>query len=285
MSLSTWHPRTLGRSGMRQAGSDGLRAQLTHQLAATLSSSPLACASRPLTRHSAGTSACGSTAWRPLLRDEVDPVLRRRARYEIAVATYRGLGDLRPADDLVRVALRDAALSTSAEELDSAVILHLYAQGAWLYAATNLSVDELGSFGEQLEQQLVRLLDSATTPDLQCRLLALIGRARLRLNLHSLAARGVQRGRVKPPPPMTEAGVGKAVESSSSKRWDLPDIVDPDGALSAWSDAVRKLRDALALSCSGFRRNCGAVRSVSDARPEVAGYGRSARFARCSCCR
>lgn len=188
----------------------------------------------------------------PLLRDEVDPVLRRRARYETAVATYRGLGDLRPADDLVCLALGDAAVSTSAEELDSAAILHQYAQGAWLYAATNLSVDELGSFGEQLEQQLVRLLGSATTPDLQCRLLALIGRARLRLNLHSLAAREVRRGQVKPPPPMPEADWERLLSHLPAQRSDLPDIVDADGAISAWSEAVRKLGDTPLFPVQAF---------------------------------
>ena len=188
----------------------------------------------------------------PLLRDDVDPILRRRARYETAVATYRGLGDLRPADDLVRIALREAAFSASAEELDSAVTLHQWAQGAWLYAATNLSADELESFGKQLEQQLVRLFGSATTPDLQCRLLALLGRARFRMDLQSLAARGVQRGRVKLPTPMQEEELEKLLSHLPAKRWDLLDMVDADGAITAWSDAARKLKDTRLFPVQAF---------------------------------
>ena len=188
----------------------------------------------------------------PLLRDDVDPVLRRRARYEIIVATYRGLGDLRPADELVRLALSDAALSASAEELDSAEILHQYAQGAWLYNATNLSADELAAFGERLEQQLVFLLGSTTVPDRRCRLLVLIGRVRLRLNLHSLAARGFQRGKVKPPPPITDQEWERLLHHLPAQRSALPDIVDADGAMLAWSEATAILKEAPLFPVQAF---------------------------------
>jgi hypothetical protein len=188
----------------------------------------------------------------PLLRNEIHPVFRRRARYEIAVATYRGLGDLRSADELIRFALGDAAISASAEELDSATILHLYAQGAWLYDATNLSADELCAYGEQLEQQIVYLLNSATIPDRRCLLLALIGRIRLRFNLHSLAARGLQRGRVKPPPPITVAEWQDLLPHLPAQRLDLLDVVDADGAILAWSEAVALLKEATLFPVQDF---------------------------------
>lgn len=188
----------------------------------------------------------------PLLCDDIDPVLRRRARYETAVANYRGLGDLRPADELVRLALRDAALSGSAEELDSAHILCQFAQGAWMYAATDLTADELVTFGEQLERQLVRLVDSATVADRRCRLLSLLGRVRLRINLRSLATSGLQRGLVEPPPPMTEVEWEELLARLPVQRRDLVHLVDPDGALAAWTEAVRLLGDAPLFPVQAF---------------------------------
>jgi hypothetical protein len=188
----------------------------------------------------------------PLLRDDVDPVLRRRARYEIVVATYRGLGDLRPADELVRLALSDAALSSSAEELDSADILYQYAEAAWLNNATDLSADELHTFGEQLEQQLVRLLGSAAVPDRRCRLLALIGRVRLRPNLHSLAPRGAQRGRVKTPSPIARSDWEKWFCHVPAQRLAILDVVDSEGAMSAWSEVLAILKEAPLFPVQAF---------------------------------
>ena len=196
----------------------------------------------------------------PLLRDDVDPILRRRVRYEIIVATYRGLGDLRPADNLVRLALSDATLSTSAEELDSAEILHQYAQGAWLYDVTSLSADELAAFGERLEQQLVFLLGSTTVLDRRCRLLVLIGRVRLRMDLHALAARMFQRGKVKPPPPMTDQEWERLLHHLPTQRSALPDVVDADGAMMAWLEAAKILKKAPLFPIQAFAESA-AVRA------------------------
>lgn len=181
----------------------------------------------------------------PLRHDGVDPVLRGRARYETAVARYRGLGDLRPADDIVRRILCDAASTESADELDSADIVSQYVQGAWMFAATELTATEIDALARGLEEQLLRLLEAASTPDRRCRLLSLIGRTRLRFDLRNLESDGFNRGHIEPPPPMTpkqweQLFAQHPVESGGCRL----DVVDPDGAVSAWSEAVDLLGQA-----------------------------------------
>ncbi len=188
----------------------------------------------------------------PLLGADVDPVLRRRARFETAVAAYRGLGDLQPADELVRLTLQDAVLTESADELDSAVILYQYAQGAWMSDATDLGVDELDTFAERLECRLVGLVDSATDPDRRCHLLALLGALRLRVNLHSLEASGVQRGADAPLPPMTEREWEEMLASRRIQRRDPLPLANPKKALAAWSEAVALLERAPLFPVQSF---------------------------------
>lgn len=55
-----------------------------------------------------------------LLRDEVPVSIQQRARYEIAVAQLRGLGDLRPAEELVRAHVDGALGSDDPAELSDA---------------------------------------------------------------------------------------------------------------------------------------------------------------------
>ncbi|TDO58237.1 hypothetical protein EV651_110273 [Kribbella sp. VKM Ac-2571] len=174
----------------------------------------------------------------PLL-DSQDQIIRRRARYEIAVATWRGLGDLRPADDLVRLTLTDAVGSESAEELDSAELLATYARGAWMYAATDLTAVELEEFGHGLERQIASLALAATDRDRACQLYALLGRARLRVDLHRLVTDEFARGQVPPPPPMSSTEWDELLARQITEpRFILP-VHDPGGALDAWSEAVR----------------------------------------------
>jgi hypothetical protein len=189
---------------------------------------------------------------KPMLAEDVDPVLRRRARYETAVATYRGLGDLRPADELVRLALEEAARSESAEELYSAEILSQYARGAWLYAATDLTVDELDAFGQRMEYQLSRLSDSATVPDRRCLMLSLLGRTRLRLNMRSLAASGFQRGLVEPPPPMTATEWEEFFAHHGAQQHHPLPIVDRDGGFAAWREVVNVVEGAPLFPVQAF---------------------------------
>jgi hypothetical protein len=189
----------------------------------------------------------------PLLRDGVDPVLQHRARYETAVARYRGLGDLRPADELVRRIMRDAAESHSADELDSADIVSQYAQGAWMFAATDLTAAEIDTLSENLEAQIERLVDTATAPDRRCRLLSLLGRARLRFHLGALEAGGFERGRVEAPPPMTRQQWEQFLaQRPAQRRKQQVSVIDADGALTAWSEAVELLGEAHLFPVQAF---------------------------------
>ncbi|MFI5706334.1 hypothetical protein [Kribbella sp. NPDC051620] len=174
----------------------------------------------------------------PLL-DSQDQIIRRRARYEIAVATYRGLGDMRPADELVRLTLADALGSESAEELDSAELLATYARGAWMYAATGLTTGELEEFGDGLEGQIAALALAASDPNHACQLYALLGRVRLRIDLRELVRTEFRRGQFLPPPPMSSDEWDELLASRIAERQFVPPVRDARSAMDAWSEAVR----------------------------------------------
>jgi hypothetical protein len=181
---------------------------------------------------------------KPMLGENADPVLRRRVRYETAVATYRGLGDLRPADELVRLSLQEAVESSSADELHSAEILYQYAQGAWLFAATAISAEELDSFGQRLEDRLSLLVDSSQVVDQRCLMLSLLGRVRLRLDVQMLSDSGVKRGGISAPPPMTSERWEEFLSDNSIEKRVTWPFHDPDGAIAAWTVAANLIRDA-----------------------------------------
>ncbi|MGC4829850.1 hypothetical protein [Micromonospora arida] len=189
----------------------------------------------------------------PILEEGVDPDLRRRARYETAVANYRGLGNLRTADALVRLVLEAARLSESVEEIDSASVLYQYAQSAWMFQATGLQADELDRCGEELENQALHLAACAEIPDQRCRLLWIVGRIRTRTNLCALAASGLRRPQSDMPPPLSQQQWKEAC-SLYSPQVELR-VSDPQGTVAAWYEAVRLLDSAPLFPVQWFAEN------------------------------
>ncbi|SFL67342.1 hypothetical protein SAMN05192584_1249 [Streptomyces pini] len=107
-----------------------------------------------------------------------------RARYEIVVATLRGLGDMRPADQLARdffdTVISDDTL-TDPGILEDAVVLLGYAFGALLRGLTALSTDELCGWQHLLADKIDRLLEAEPPANAMAHLLAM----RARLALHT----------------------------------------------------------------------------------------------------
>ncbi|MEU4154256.1 hypothetical protein, partial [Streptomyces sp. NPDC026659] len=107
-----------------------------------------------------------------------------RARYEIVVATLRGLGDMRPTDQLARdffgTVTSDDAL-TDLGILEDAVILLQYAFGALARGLTALTTDDLCDCQRLLADKIDRLLDAAPPANAMAHLLAM----RARLALHA----------------------------------------------------------------------------------------------------
>ncbi|TFV29877.1 hypothetical protein E4K10_45875 [Streptomyces sp. T1317-0309] len=107
-----------------------------------------------------------------------------RARYEIVVATLRGLESMRPVDQLARdfftTVTTDGAL-TDPGILEDAVVLLEYVFGALIRRLTNITLDELYGWQSRLEGKADSLLAAGLPPNATAHLLAL----RARLALHT----------------------------------------------------------------------------------------------------
>ncbi len=175
----------------------------------------------------------------PLLVSDVDVQLKRRARYETAVARLRGLGDLRPADSLVRDLLREATTSDYVEELDSAETICMYAQGAWLFSATDLTAEEIETFASNIESHVRQLLEMSPASERRSRLLWVLGRLSLRSDLTLLHGKRSDRKQISMPPPMSKGKWETLLkERPQGTREPLLRPVNPAGALTAWSEVV-----------------------------------------------
>jgi hypothetical protein len=65
-----------------------------------------------------------------LLDDRVNPLIRHKAQYEIAVAHLRGLGDMRPVDHLAADFIDHAIAASEPSVLDDGAVLLMYCVGA-----------------------------------------------------------------------------------------------------------------------------------------------------------
>ncbi|MFD9335017.1 hypothetical protein ACFWBF_11520 [Streptomyces sp. NPDC060028] len=106
-----------------------------------------------------------------------------RTRYEIVVATLRGLEAMRPVDDLARDFFTGVTAEDSLDDpglLEDAVVLLEYTLGALIRDLTAITCDELRLWQRKLEQKTDRLLEGGPPPNATAHLLAL----RARLALH-----------------------------------------------------------------------------------------------------
>ncbi len=98
--------------------------------------------------------------------------VKMRARYEIAVATLRGSGTLRPADDLLRQFYRD--LNNHRDDLpllaDSVVLLQ-YGYGARIRGVTDVAMGELDAWYEELRHLLESEISASPFPNTEAALL------------------------------------------------------------------------------------------------------------------
>lgn len=117
---------------------------------------------------------------RTLLGQSTPTTLRARARYEIAIATLRGMSTLRPVDDLVRSYFAD--IMGSIDELgllEDATYMLEYGYGAYLRTVTDITRDELDAWHAALQEKVERLLGAHPFPNAEASLLALATRLAL----------------------------------------------------------------------------------------------------------
>lgn len=112
---------------------------------------------------------------RDFIHDGCRPDIRMRSQYEIAVATLRGTGTLHPADALFadfflqisEISTKDLGL------LEDAVVLLLYGYGARIRGNTEIKMQELDSWYEQLRALVRSELAESPHPNAKASLLAM----------------------------------------------------------------------------------------------------------------
>ncbi|MEU9031506.1 hypothetical protein AB0D46_29120 [Streptomyces sp. NPDC048383] len=121
---------------------------------------------------------------RALLEAAPGDLTALRARYEIVVATLRGLNDMRTADQLVRdffdTVINDDSL-TDPGILEDTVVLLQYGYGALIRGLTSLTADTLCVWQRLLTDKIGHLLDADPPPNAMAHLLAM----QARLALHT----------------------------------------------------------------------------------------------------
>lgn len=164
--------------------------------------------------------------------------LARRARYEVVVATLRGLGHLRASEDaeLVRSLLSDAEVSRDEAALEDASVVLLFCIGARARNLINIGNDELMNWNAQLRDHVEHLLAEGLGEGRRCALLDILGTLYAQPDIRHMPLpaspisfdideilRNLEQGG-----PFTEAPSG-------------PLLVDPDRAVAAWLELARLL--------------------------------------------
>ncbi len=112
---------------------------------------------------------------RLFLGDEFDDDLHWRARYEVAVATLRGTGDLTPADALAAEFVEHSCEADDPFELEDGSVLLMYCLGAFMRGKTTLTAECLAEWNDRLRHRVSGLLDTGPTPNRRAVLLQILG--------------------------------------------------------------------------------------------------------------
>ena len=112
-----------------------------------------------------------------LAHPECPARIQQRARYELVVATFRGMREFRSVDDLARVYLEEALNESEPARLLDASALLMYANTAAQWGVTSLTPNELGDWNARLTTRAQDLVTQETseTPHRRANLLYAIG--------------------------------------------------------------------------------------------------------------
>lgn len=189
---------------------------------------------------------------RELTADAVPRAVRQRARYELAAAQLRGLGDLRPADDVVRSFFLDAAVETDPARLADATVLLSYAGTASSLGHSNLEPFELREINIRLRDRVRHLLGEDPPPTRKARLLEVLGHLAVLPDPMKLPVRSAEEA-VSIPDAATLIDLAADLHSPPDlgEHWKPIDI---DEAMTAWSELGALLDETPLYPVDGFAR-------------------------------
>lgn len=176
---------------------------------------------------------------RPLAEQNADDDLLQRARYEMVVASIRGLGDLRAVDATVDAFLGTAVETSDPARLEDASIVLSYATTAAAIGHSDLDLDVLGEHRRVLRSQVVELLEDGPPPVRRSRLLQVAGHlalspdgARLSRNSEDRAPNQVA---------ILDRRSEPIVPAAVTAMWEIADV---DDALRYWTELAALIPDA-----------------------------------------
>ena len=178
-----------------------------------------------------------------LLGDDVPSPVRSKARYEIAVAYLRGLGDMRPADHLVAAFIGDALTATEPSALLDAAVLVNYCIGATARRLTAHAEAQIMGWNAGLMQRVEELLAENPTPGRECALLDALATLKFQPDLHAIRASGINYELGAQLPRFGTPEWQTASEQGRTQPLDLP-IVDAPGGLDALTRLTGMLGEA-----------------------------------------
>ncbi len=167
---------------------------------------------------------------------------RQRARYEIAVATLRGTGTLKPAEGHVRDFFTEIDTIDSPTLLFDASVLLQYCEGAHVRGVTDLTQQETAAWNAEVRQRVDTLLAEQPPPNARAVLLEAAAHLALHFDYTGIAAPGP--GSVADAEAITRAVLAVAEDD------DLPAVasdlrfVDIDAGMTHLSDLVELLPQA-----------------------------------------
>ncbi len=175
---------------------------------------------------------------RPMTAHHPDEDVRERARYELVVASIRGLGDMRAVDALADAFLAAAAVSSDPARLEDASVALSYAGTAASIGHSDLNLAVLGDRRAALRRRVKELLADNPPPVRRARLLQVAGHLALtpdtaRLTPASGAPPAAQVAMLDGPrePVLPEIAEG------------LCEIADLDDAVAAWTELSTLIPD------------------------------------------
>jgi hypothetical protein len=191
---------------------------------------------------------------RAFLVEDAPKELQFTARYEIAVARFRGLGTGEGSNHLIPEALQFACTSPDLDILDSAVTLAVYWGNMWSAGLASVTAATIATYRDALREHLVtelRRTDRSEFPVRAASLLGALARSYLQPKWETAEARGLVPTNDADHPPVGEHLPDMTVDADIAERTEAFEL---DVAMQWLEQLVEVLPSARAYSVSSLSR-------------------------------